>query len=102
MAPTQLEIKTKALGRLVKEEGLYQRELEDQEKVIEGLKAQNADSYEIKKQIEVLDDTKKVIPEIRKKIRESKESLEAFLESYTDGDDTSAAKQNIQAATKVI
>lgn len=102
MAPTQLEIKTKSLGRLIKEESLYQQELKEQESHVENLKTSNADSYEIKKQVEVLDDTKKVIPEIRKKISEAKDSLEAHIKDYTGTEDLTASKENIAAAEKLL
>lgn len=102
MAPTPLEIKTKALGRLVKEESLYQQELKDQEKVVSELKAANGDEYEIKKQIEVFEDTKQMIPEIRTKIKESLESLESFIESYTGVEDLTASKENIELARNLL
>lgn len=102
MAPTQLEIKTKALGRLIKEESLYQNDLKEQEAHVESLKSGNADSYEIKKQVEVLDDTKNVIPEIRKKIAEAQESLESFIKDYTGTEDLSAAKEQIEASKKAL
>ncbi|KAH3664319.1 hypothetical protein WICMUC_005847 [Wickerhamomyces mucosus] len=102
MAPTQLEIKTKALGRLVKEESLYQEELKQQDDHINFLKSNNGDEYEIKKQIQVLDDTKKVIKEVLKKIKESKDSLESFLETYTGDEDLNLSKQNIANANKLF
>lgn len=51
MAPTPLRIKINALGRLVKEEGLYKQEAKEQEERIEQLKSSGADEYEIKKQV---------------------------------------------------
>jgi tubulin-specific chaperone A len=102
MAPSQLEIKTKALGRLVKEEGLYQKEVKEQEQVVEKLKAVNGDEYDIKKQIEVLNDTKQMVPEIRQKIKQSLDALEAYLESYTGSEDVSAANENIDVAKKLF
>lgn len=102
MAPTQLEIKSKALARLIKEEGLYQKELKEQEEHVQGLKSSNADSYEIKKQEEVLEDTRKVIPEVRKKISEAQESLESYITDYTGTEDLTTAKKNIEAAKKLL
>lgn len=102
MAPSQVEIKTKALGRLLKEEQLYHQEQQEQEKVIATMKAQNADVYELKKQVEVLEDTKKMIPELRKKIRESLDALEQFLQDFTGEHDKEAAGTNIAAAKKLL
>jgi tubulin-specific chaperone A len=49
--PSQLQIKTNALGRLIKEERLYRDEVVDHEKRIADMKAANADEYDIKKQV---------------------------------------------------
>lgn len=102
MAPSQLEIKSKALGRLVKEEGLYQKELKEQEDLVQTLKSSNADSYEVKKQEEVLADTKKVIPEVRKKISEAQKSLEEYIKDYTGTEELTTAKDNIEAAKLLL
>lgn len=51
MAPSPLKIKVNALNRLVKEEGLYKKEYEQQQDRINKMKADNADEYEIKKQV---------------------------------------------------
>ncbi|CCH42939.1 Tubulin-specific chaperone A [Wickerhamomyces ciferrii] len=102
MAPSQLEIKTKALGRLIKEESLYQDELKAQEAHVEQLKSSGADQYDLKKQVEVLDDTKNVIPEIRKKIDEAQQSLEEFLKEYQGTEDLTASKENIELAQKIL
>lgn len=101
MAPSQLDIKTRALGRLIKEESLYHQELSEQERVVASMKQQQADPYELKKQVEVLEDTRKMIPELRKKVKESLGSLEHFLGEYSGDDDLTMANANI-AAAKVI
>ncbi|KAF5100578.1 hypothetical protein D0Z00_001197 [Geotrichum galactomycetum] len=51
MAPSQLQIKTNALGRLLKESNLYQREADEQQVHVDNLKANSADEYEIKKAV---------------------------------------------------
>lgn len=51
MAPTPLRIKINALNRLVKEEGLYLQEAQEQEIRIQALREAGADEYEIKKQV---------------------------------------------------
>lgn len=100
MAPTQLQIKTNALARLLKEEKLYHQEVEDTQKRIDQLKTDNGDEYEIKKMVghivlsnttiiltktEVLEDTKKMIPELRNKIKAAAEKLKQFLVGRLDG-----------------
>ncbi|EER35777.1 tubulin-specific chaperone A [Candida tropicalis MYA-3404] len=93
MAPSPLQIKVNALKRLIKEEKLYQQEVSEQEQFVNQMKANNADEYELKKQIEVLQEAQRMVPEVTKKIKEHKESLKEFLETYTGEEDTSAAKE---------
>lgn len=93
MAPSQLEIKVNALKRLIKEESLYTHEVEEQEKYVKQMEANQADKYELKKQNQVLEESKKMVPEVTKKINEHKESLKEFLSSYNGDEDVSAAQQ---------
>jgi tubulin-specific chaperone A len=51
MAPSQLQIRTNALSRLLKEEKLYHGEVEDTSKRIEQMKVGGSDEYEIKKMV---------------------------------------------------
>jgi tubulin-specific chaperone A len=102
MAPSPLEIKTKALGRLIKEESLYHEEVQEQEHAISTMKSQNADPYDLKKQVEVLEDSKRMIPELRKKIEESLGSLEQFIREYTGDENLEDANVNIATAKKLL
>ncbi|VVT44273.1 uncharacterized protein SAPINGB_P000361 [Magnusiomyces paraingens] len=101
MAPTPLRIKINALNRLVKEEGLYLQEAQEQEIRIQALREAGADEYEIKKQIEVLEDTKKMVPEIRKKIQSTLEGLKAAGESDNEEDNV-AAKETIKKVEEFL
>ncbi len=50
--PSQLKIKVSALGRLLKEEKYYYKELADQQAVVDKLKADpSTDKYDLKKQV---------------------------------------------------
>lgn len=84
--PSQIKIKTNALGRLIKEEKLYKQETAEQAARVEKMKANGEDEYDIKKQIEVLKDTEQMVPVMRKKIIEMKESLEGILVSMRGAD----------------
>lgn len=95
MAPTQLQIKVNALKRLIKEESLYQDEVTQQEKHINQMKEDKADEYEIKKQGEVLAESKRMVPNISKKIAEHKSALKSFLETYSGDEDTAIAQELI-------
>ncbi|CDO52443.1 hypothetical protein DV451_002282 [Geotrichum candidum] len=101
MAPSQLQIKTNALGRLLKESKLYQKEAEEQQVRVDKLKANSSDEYEIKKAVEVLEDTKQMVPEIRKKIVSTLEGLKAFVQNESD-EDKSAAFEKIAEAEKFL
>ncbi|AHY77544.1 AQG_2a_G0052060.mRNA.1.CDS.1 [Saccharomyces cerevisiae] len=103
MAPTQLDIKVKALKRLTKEEGYYQQELKDQEAHVAKLKEdKSVDPYDLKKQEEVLDDTKRLLPSLYEKIREFKEDLEQFLKTYQGTEDVSDARSAITSAQELL
>ncbi|KAB8285835.1 tubulin binding cofactor A [Yarrowia lipolytica] len=97
--PSQIKIKTSALGRLIKEEKLYKQETAEQAARVEKMKANGEDEYDIKKQIEVLKDTEQMVPVMRKKIDEMKASLEGILGSE-DADPTEVqdAKKQIELA----
>lgn len=95
MAPSQLQIKVNALKRLTKEESMYKDDVEQQEKHIAQMKADNADEYEIRKQVEVLQESNRMIPTVTGKIAEHKSALESFLETYDGEEDVSIAKELI-------
>ncbi|CAN6607695.1 tubulin-specific chaperone A [Trichomonascus vanleenenianus] len=101
MAPSQLQIKINALSRLMKEESLYRREVEDQAKRIEQHKANNGDEYELKKMVEVLKDTEQMIPDLRTKVQTTLEGLKKTLEKELD-EDTSAAQAKVEEAEKFL
>ncbi|KAK6459085.1 tubulin-specific chaperone A [Scheffersomyces xylosifermentans] len=93
MSPTPLQIKVNALKRLIKEEKLYQQEVSEQEQYVNHMKSNNADEYELKKQIQVLEESQRMVPEVTRKIQEHKEALKVFLESYKGDEDTAAARE---------
>lgn len=96
MAPSQLQIKTNALKRLLKEESLYQQEVTEQEKFVSQMQANNTDEYELKKQVQVLDESKRMVPEVSQKIKEHKELLKKYLDEYSGSEDLSESKQLVE------
>lgn len=103
MSPTQLEIKVRALQRLVKEESYYQQELKDQTAHVERLrKDKDVDPYDLKKQEEVQQDTEKLLPTMYKKIAEFKENLEEFVKSYQGNESLQDAKSTIKQADEML
>lgn len=96
MPPTQLEIKTKAIQRLLKEQKLYEKEILEQEEFLKHMKSSDADEYEVRKQEKVLDESKRMIPELSKKIKEHGEALKLFLGDYKCEGDVSLARELLQ------
>jgi tubulin-specific chaperone A len=60
---------------------MYRQEETDQLKHIDKLQKEGADSYNIKKQYEVLQETKNMIPERTARLETSVQELEALLVS---------------------
>lgn len=103
MAPTQLEIKVRAVQRLVKEEKYYQEELREQTEVVEKMKAdKDVDVYDLKKQVELQKDTEKLLPTLYKKIEEFRDNLEEFLKDYQGTEEVGDAHAAIDAANHLL
>ena len=103
MALTKLQIKTKALQRLIKEEKYYHIELKEQQDVIEQMKNNpDNDEYDLKKQVEVLEDTRQMIPELRRKISEHLTSLKEFVETYNGDESLNLSNEQILAAEALL
>lgn len=103
MAPTQLEIKVRALQRLCKEEIFYQQELEEQKALVNKLKEDPAvDTYDLKKQVEIQEDTERLLPELYKKIRQFREDLEKYVSSYDGNEDLGPAQTALSKAKDLL
>lgn len=75
---------------------MYRNEVNEQEKYVEQMRTSKADEYELKKQIEVLNESQRMVPELLKKIKEHREKLVEFLESYAGDEDTSIARSLVK------
>ena len=75
----QLRIKTGVCKRLKKDVIFYQKEQSDQEKKIEKMVSDGKCEYDIKKQREVLDETKAMIPDGFKRLETGYDDLKTFL-----------------------
>ncbi|XP_071964574.1 tubulin-specific chaperone A-like [Antedon mediterranea] len=95
----QLKIKTGVLKRCAKEKIMYQKEGEQIAEKIEKMKADNKDEYDIKKQMEVLAESKMMIPDCTKRIEAAYSDLEQLIEECkTDFAET----EELQAAAKQL
>ncbi|KKK12166.1 hypothetical protein P175DRAFT_0442148 [Aspergillus ochraceoroseus IBT 24754] len=85
MAPrSQLEIHTASVLRLVKEEASYRSELDQQQKRIQKLEAQDPSEdvnreYTLKQECLALEETKRVLPTLKVKIEEAIAKLNSLL-----------------------
>ncbi|QEU59929.1 Rbl2 [Kluyveromyces lactis] len=103
MAPTQLEIKERALKRLCKEEHFYQEELEQQKLHVKKLQSDpSVDPYDLKKQVEVQQDTERLLPELYKKIKQFRDDLDKYLGSYEGTEDLESAKAALKTADELL
>ncbi|XP_062411029.1 tubulin-specific chaperone A [Sardina pilchardus] len=89
----QMKIKTGVVKRLAKEEVLYIKEAKQQEEKIERLKAEASDEYLIKKQIEVLQESRMMIPDCHRRLVTAHADLLQLLENEVDLAETEEFKE---------
>ncbi|XP_004566915.1 tubulin-specific chaperone A [Maylandia zebra] len=77
----QIKIKTGIVKRLAKEEIAYITEAKQQEEKIERLKTEAADDYVIKKQMEVLQESRMMIPDCHRRLAIAHADLLQLLET---------------------
>ncbi|KAM4527412.1 tubulin-specific chaperone A [Odontesthes bonariensis] len=80
----QIKIKTGIVKRLAKEEISYITELKQQEEKVERMKAEAGDEYVIKKQVEVLQESRMMIPDCRRRLTMAHGDLLQLLETEED------------------
>uniref|UniRef100_A0A1A7WNI5 Tubulin-specific chaperone A n=1 Tax=Iconisemion striatum TaxID=60296 RepID=A0A1A7WNI5_9TELE len=76
----QIKIKTGIVKRLAKEEVSYIDEAKKQEEKVERLKAEAGDEYVIKKQMEVLQESRMMIPDCHRRLAVAHADLLQLLE----------------------
>ncbi|KAL2099809.1 hypothetical protein ACEWY4_004203 [Coilia grayii] len=89
----QIKIKTGVVKRLAKEEVVYIKEAKQQEEKIERLKAEAGDEYVIKKQIEVLQESRMMIPDCHRRLAVAHADLLQILENEADLAETEEYKE---------
>ncbi|KAL9986439.1 hypothetical protein ACROYT_G000590 [Oculina patagonica] len=80
----QLKIKTGVVKRLAKEKQMYEKEVVDQGAKVEKMKAENKDEYDIRKQIEVLDESKIMIPDCKRRLKTAYDDLTKLVADTTE------------------
>ena len=77
----QLTVKTNIIKRMVKEVEHYKAETIENEERIEKMKRDGKDFYDLKKANEVLEETKMMIPDSKRRLDEALDELELLLET---------------------
>ncbi|KAK5599736.1 hypothetical protein CRENBAI_016413 [Crenichthys baileyi] len=77
----QIKIKTGIVKRLAKEEISYINEARQQEQKVERLKEEGEDEFVIKKQMEVLQESRMMIPDCRRRLAIAHADLLQLLET---------------------
>ncbi|KXJ16104.1 tubulin-specific chaperone A [Exaiptasia diaphana] len=99
----QLKIKTGVVKRLGKEKTMYEKEVVDQSKKVEKMKEENKDEHDIKKQIEVLEESKTMIPDCKRRLKTAYEDLKNLIdETRTDLAETEEFKQANQMLEETV
>ncbi|CAI9167082.1 tubulin-specific chaperone A [Muntiacus reevesi] len=89
----QIKIKTGVVKRLVKEKMMYEKEAKQQEEKIEKMKAEDGENYAIKKQAEILQESRMMIPDCRRRLEAAHADLLQLLESEKDLEEAEEYKE---------
>jgi len=84
----QITIKTNVVKRLFKEKISYEKEAEQIVKKIDKMIEDGKDEYDIKKQGEVLQETRGMVPDCARRLKKAYEELEHFMAKESDMSET--------------
>lgn len=93
MTLSMLQVKVKALKRLIKEREYNKEEIEANKKNIEEMKKNGEDEYEIKSQMKILDESYRMTVELDNLIFNHSNVLKEFLKGYKQDEDTTEANE---------
>ncbi|XP_005505998.2 tubulin-specific chaperone A isoform X1 [Columba livia] len=89
----QIKIKTGVVRRLAKEKVMYEKEAKQQEEKIEKMKAEACDDYGIKKQIEILQESRMMIPDCQRRLEIAHADLSQLLENEKELEEAEEYKE---------
>ncbi|XP_063138380.1 tubulin-specific chaperone A isoform X1 [Rattus norvegicus] len=78
---------------LVKEKVMYEKEAKQQEEKIEKMKAEDGENYAIKKQAEILQESRMMIPDCQRRLEAAYTDLRQILESEKDLEEAEEYKE---------
>ncbi|XP_046549871.1 tubulin-specific chaperone A-like [Haliotis rubra] len=102
---TKIKIHTRVVKRLTKEKSMYEKEVETLEARVNKLKDDGADEHDIRKQTEVLQESRMMIPDTKKRLKTAYEELEQILQNDSDLSERGEfgqAKDALEAAKAAI
>ncbi|XP_058679747.1 tubulin-specific chaperone A isoform X1 [Ammospiza caudacuta] len=79
--------------RLAKEKIMYEKEAKQQEEKIEKMKAEACDDYGIKKQIEILQESRMMIPDCQRRLEVAHAELTQLLENEKELEEAEEYKE---------
>eukprot|EP00056_Hartaetosiga_gracilis_P020307 m.18672 g.18672 ORF g.18672 m.18672 type:complete len:111 (-) comp8348_c0_seq1:31-363(-) len=97
----QIKIKTGVLKRLGKEREFNFKEVAQQEKRIQKYKDEGRDEYDVRKQYEVLDECKMMIPNTQQRLEAAHAELQTLIDTETDLSDTAEYKAAVEMIKNV-
>ncbi|XP_067667202.1 tubulin-specific chaperone A-like [Haliotis asinina] len=80
----QIKIRTGVVKRLTKEKSMYEKEVETLEARVNKLKEEGADEHDVRKQTEVLQESRMMIPDTKKRLKTACEELNQMLQKDSD------------------
>ncbi|XP_005091780.1 tubulin-specific chaperone A [Aplysia californica] len=101
----QIKIKTGVVKRLVKEKESYEKEATQIEEKIEKMKADGKDEYDVKKQGEVLQESRSMVPDTIRRLKKAYADLDELLQKESDlaeAEEFTQAKEALATAEPVI
>ncbi|XP_046358985.1 tubulin-specific chaperone A-like [Haliotis rufescens] len=101
----QIKIKTGVVKRLTKEKSMYEKEVETQEARVNKMKAEGVDEHDVRKQMEVLQESRVMIPDTKKRLRTAYDELEQTLQRESDlsgAEEFGQAKEILEAAQTAL
>uniref|UniRef100_A0A5F8H698 Tubulin-specific chaperone A n=1 Tax=Monodelphis domestica TaxID=13616 RepID=A0A5F8H698_MONDO len=79
--------------RLVKEKLMYEKEAKQQEEKVEKMKAEDGENYAIKKQTEILQESRMMIPDCQRRLEAARSDLLQLLENEKDLEESEEYKE---------
>ncbi|CAG8496241.1 5451_t:CDS:2 [Ambispora gerdemannii] len=99
MSLRELKIQTGVVKRLYKEKQSYIKEREQQIQRIERITAEGADSYDIAKQNEVLEETLQMIPDTQTRLEAARRKLQGLIDNQGS---SWAETEELRQATDIL